>query len=84
MPTSVRLDPATQRKLAQLARRTGRSKSALMREAIAALDQHLELGATTIADVLGDFVGGADLGSSTSGRRAKEILAEGFGRRKRS
>jgi len=82
MPTSVRLDPATQRKLALLSRRTGRSKSALMREAIAALDEHMAPASTTIADALGDFVGGADLGPSVTGRRAKEILAKGFGRKK--
>jgi predicted transcriptional regulator len=82
MPTSVRLDRATERKLTLLAARTGKSKSSLMREAIAALHERLEMP-TAIAEQLGDYVAGGRLGPGITGRRAKEILAEGFGRRKR-
>lgn len=83
MPTSVRLDRATQLKLERLARRTGRSKSSLMREAIGALHERLDAGGAAIGDQLADYIGAADLGTDVTGRRAKQLLADGFGRKRR-
>ncbi len=80
MPISVRLDPGTETRLRRLVRLTGRTKSALIREAIERLDQELreDEGRSTY-ERLQRYIGVTDLGPEVSGRRAEEILNGGFG-----
>jgi predicted transcriptional regulator len=82
VPTSVRLDRHTERRLARLASRTGQSKSALLRQAIAVLDEQLD-ASPTIAEQLSDYVAAGTLGPRVLGRDAKRLLAAGFGRKGR-
>lgn len=84
MPTSVRLDKQAQARLERLARITGRSKSDLMREAIARLDEMLNGDAApTLYEQWRDVVGIVNRGPGDRARRAEELLREGLGRRKR-
>jgi hypothetical protein len=84
MPTSVRLDKQAQARLERLARITGRSKSDLMREAIARLDEMLNGDAApTLYDQWRDVIGIVNLGPGDRARQAEELLREGLGRKKR-
>lgn len=86
MPTSVRLDPKTESMLRSIARRTGRSKSQVIREALLRLTEQTSEPVTgrslyhRIKDLVGISSGGpADLAS-----RSEEYLREIFaGRRNR-
>jgi hypothetical protein len=81
MPTSVRIDKRAQARLERLARITGRSKSDLMREAIARLDELLDGGAApNLYDQWHDVIGIVNLGPGDRARRAEELLRRGFGR----
>lgn len=66
---SVRLDPATARALARLARRTGRSRSAVVRDAIRRLSEGAgdEPAAKTIYDRLAPLLGTVTLGPEAAG-----------------
>jgi len=80
MPTSVRLDPETERLLARLARERSQSKSDVIREAIESLARHDEAVPTdgtlfeSISDLIGCVDGGpADL-SKLTGKKFRELL----------
>lgn len=65
MPTSVRLDPDTQLLLQRLARRSGRSKSEVLREALRRYAEEPEPSENNglyalIADLVGTARGGAE------------------------
>src|SRR3972149_4821379 len=81
MPTSVRLDKQAQARLERLARITGRSKSELMREAIARLDETLN-GETgpTLYEQLRECIGVVNLGPGDRGRRGGQLPRAGPGR----
>jgi Arc/MetJ-type ribon-helix-helix transcriptional regulator len=84
MPTSVRLDQNTQARLDRLARATGRSKSSLIREAIARLDADLPTaGSPSTYDRLRRYIGVDRLGPGDRAVRAEEILREGFGQQRK-
>lgn len=80
VPTSVRLDPKTEAVLRRLSEQTGRTKSAIIREAIERLDR--ELGGAgeppTLYDQIGDLVGAARGGEPDLAARSEEILRERF------
>ena len=83
MPTSVRLDKSTERRLQRLVSDTGRSKSDLIREAIARLDVSLDAtGGPTVYERLEGYIGVGNLEPGDRARRAEEILREGLGRTK--
>ena len=82
MPTSVRLDRASEARLAKLARMTGRTKSEVIREALARLDESVSGEGGSSFDRLQRFIGVARLGVGDRAERAEEILRAGFGRRK--
>jgi predicted transcriptional regulator len=76
MPFSVRLDPKTERVVTRLARRNGRTKSAIVREALEAYDRS-ETAATRDRgpiDAMAGVIGAADSGGS----RRSEATGEGF------
>ena len=85
MPTSVRLDRQSQARLDRLAQVTGRTKSDLIREALARLDESLatEGGASTYVR-LSRYIGVGRLGPGDRAARAEEVLRKGFGRKKRA
>ena len=84
MVFTVRLDGATKKRLDDLARASGRSRSEIVREAI----RRYDLGDSTDVEVtvleqLADIIGIAAIG----GRRARDgetILREAFARKRRS
>ncbi|MBI2072654.1 MAG: CopG family transcriptional regulator [Gemmatimonadetes bacterium] len=85
MPTSVRLDKQAQARLERLARITGRTKSDLMREAIARLDETLNGDAApTLYEQWHEVIGIVNLGPGDRARRAEELLRQGLGRKKRA
>jgi hypothetical protein len=73
MPFSLRLDPETEAKIRRLARASGRSKSSIVREAMAQYDAGevpTRAGDASVLDRLGPFIGvvgtgGADLSVDT-------------------
>ena len=84
MPTSVRLDKHSQSRLDRLARATGRTKSDLIRDAIARLDETLAAeDRLSTHDRLSRYLGAARLGPGERATRSEEILRGGFGRKKR-
>ena len=84
MPTSIRLDNQARARLDRLARTTGRSKSDLIREAIARLDEALtgEEG-PTLYEQMRDCIGVVKLGPGDRARQAERLLREGLVRKKR-
>ena len=72
--TSVRLDDKTQARLAEAARRTGKTVSETMRIAI---DEHCEriLGQPSLAERLADVIGSVSSGGGNS-RRTGEAFAD--------
>jgi predicted transcriptional regulator len=73
---TVRLDKATEKKLDRLVRMTGRTKSEIVREAIA----RLETGpAESVHDGFSDVIGMSAIGGDRA-RRSEEILREAFSR----
>lgn len=89
MAVSVRLDPHTERALETLARRGGKTKSALLREAILRLEKESAAAKTetsfevmTRLGLLGCIEGdGKDL-STDSGRKVRTILLDKQRRRR--
>lgn len=85
MVTSVRLDAKTERALDRMARRTGRTKSDLIREAVQQMTANMaadsEQGQTAY-DRLADLVGIVDRGPGDRAARSEEILRERFARKR--
>ncbi|MDR7434997.1 MAG: type II toxin-antitoxin system VapB family antitoxin [Armatimonadota bacterium] len=76
MLISVRLDPEAERTLSQLARKTGKTKSELIRQAIRELGKSLDSTATrsTVYERFSDVIGIVNLGPGRRAARAEEIL----------
>lgn len=85
MVTSVRLDQKTEKKLARLARETGRTRSELIREAIGRLVAQVEEGEgrATAYDRLAAVIGTVNLGPGSRAARSEEILRGLFAARRR-
>ncbi len=83
MPTSVRLDAKTEAAVRHLTRRTGRSKSEVIREAILRLSeasgQPAEGG--SVYGQIADLVGIVRSGRRNVASRSEEVLREIFARR---
>lgn len=76
MPTSIRLDPATERTLELLAKRRSVSKSALVRQAIEDLLAREELSPyERVADLVGSVSGGPEDLSERTGEKLRALLA---------
>ncbi len=77
MPTSVRLDPETERALEQLARSRSVSKSEIVRQAIELLaSQERQAPFDRVADLLGCVQGGPPDLSEETGTRFRQRLAD--------
>jgi hypothetical protein len=81
MPISVRLDPKAENLVTRLARRTGRTKSEVIREGLMALAR-AEAGREThfspyeaIAHLIGCARGGPDDLSERTGKKLRKLLA---------
>jgi len=74
MPTSVRLDPETEALLKRLARRSGRSKSAVLREAVRRMAEAPSEAAEgeTVYSMISDLVGVASGGPKTLAREHRK------------
>ncbi len=67
MPFSLRLDPETERLLRKLAKSSTRSKSAVLRDAVAAYEANYDVpGARSALDRLRPFVGIIDTSAQAS------------------
>jgi hypothetical protein len=76
MPTSIRLDPATDRALEEIAARHAATKSQIVRRAIAELlERERRSPWERAADLVGSVTGGPDDLSEQTGRRFREALA---------
>jgi len=85
MPTSIRLDPRTERALRRLAQQRGQTKSELIRAAIDLLAREADqaetgVGSSSAYDRMAHVVGIADSGgaglSERTGQRFREILTK--------
>jgi Arc/MetJ-type ribon-helix-helix transcriptional regulator len=77
VPTSVRLDPETERALEQLARSRSVSKSEVMRQAIELLaSQERQAPFDRVADLIGSVRGGPPDLSEHTGKRFRQMLAD--------
>lgn len=82
MPTSVRLDPATEQLLQRLARQSARTRSDVIRTAIEMLADREALAsadespAAAAADLVGCVSGGPPDLSTDTGRKLQELLAK--------
>ena len=80
MPFSIRLDAHTERVVRRLARRSGRTKSDVIRQAIAALDQddvpspRRPTAYERLAHLIGTARGGDRRLSDETGKRFAELL----------
>ncbi len=85
MPTSVRLDPETESVVRRLARKTGRTKSSIIREAILKMaeDTIRPTSGSTLYDKMADLLGVGHGGPSDLASRSEEILRNVFAQRKR-
>ncbi len=86
MPTSVRLDPRTEAVLRRMARRRGRTKSEILREAILRLAEREDIEpGESFLDAVRDLVGIGSGGPPDLARRSEEIFRERLlaGRRRR-
>jgi hypothetical protein len=85
MPTSVRLDPETESVVRRLARKTGRTKSSIIREAILKMaeDAIRPTSGPTLYDKMADLLGVGHGGPTDLASRSEEILRNVFARRKR-
>ncbi|HET7131784.1 MAG TPA: ribbon-helix-helix protein, CopG family [Gammaproteobacteria bacterium] len=74
MPTSVRLDPETEAVLKRIAKRSGRSKSDVLREAVHRLADTpgAEAVAVSVHDLVADLVGIARNGPVNLARNHKQ------------
>ncbi len=76
MPTSVRLDPRTEALLRRLARRTGQTRSHIIRDAIARLAESEPVHTPGPYAMVADLVGIAKGGPPDLARRHKEAFRE--------
>jgi predicted DNA-binding protein len=77
MPTSIRLDPSTDRTLDVLAKRYSISKSALVRRAIEDLLAREDLSPyERVSDLIGSVSGGPEDLSERTGDKLRALLAE--------
>jgi Arc/MetJ-type ribon-helix-helix transcriptional regulator len=77
VPTSVRLDPETERALEQLARSRSVSKSEVLRQAIELLaSQERQAPYDRVADLIGSVRGGPPDLSEQTGKRFRQLLAD--------
>lgn len=85
MPTSVRLDPETESVVRRLARKTGRTKSSIIREAILKMaeDAIRPTSGPTLYDKMSDLLGVGHGGPTDLASRSEEILRNVFAQRKR-
>ena len=83
MPTSVRLDQRTEGIVRRIARRTGRTRSQVIREAILRLAEDAEPASRgTVYDRIKDLLGVVRGGPADLGSRSEEYLREMFARRR--
>jgi hypothetical protein len=89
MPFSFRLDPETRRRIAEMAEASGRSRSQLVREAVAAYEvsQRVKIVERNARQRLARFIGVARGGDPTLSRRTgatfRQLLEARRGRRSR-
>ena len=84
MTLSVRLDPATERMIARLARARGVTRSELVRSALLLLeDQSEPQGGPTMYDRISDLVGNADLPPALSVQSGKTFRKRLIGKNRR-
>jgi predicted DNA-binding protein len=77
VPTSVRLDPETERALERLARRRSTSKSAIVRQAIELLaSQEKESPYDLVEDLVGIARGGPPDLSEDTGKLFRQLLTD--------
>ncbi|MFY4730014.1 type II toxin-antitoxin system VapB family antitoxin [Nitrospira sp. BLG_2] len=82
MPLTVRLDPKTERLIQRLARKRGRSKSELIRDAIDILakraqeQEQTERPYETVRDLVGSVRGGPSDLSEQAGNRFRRMLQD--------
>ena len=75
MPTSVRLDPKTQKLVSRLVRQTRRTRSDVIREAIRRMAGQVQLPSSeTVYDGVADLAGIARGGDRHYAARSEEIL----------
>ena len=84
MPVSVRLDRETESLVRRISKRSGRSKSQVIREAIRRLagEDTVDRG-ESVYDAISDLVGIADGGERHYGARSEEALREMFRHRRK-
>ena len=84
MPTTVRLDPETERIVQRLARKTGRTKSSIIREAILRISETdaAPKPGGSLYDRIEDLIGVGHGGPSDLASRSEEILRDLFARRR--
>lgn len=83
MPTSVRLDARTESILRRIARRTGHTRSEVIREAILRLaEATVPASSGTLYDRVKHLLGAAKGGPPDLGERSEEYLREMFARRR--
>lgn len=75
MPISVRLDPETEALIRRMARVAGRSKSWVVREAVAAYSRNAPLSRTPY-EALAPFVGAGGTGRTELSERTGERFAD--------
>ena len=85
MPTSIRLDPETESVVRRLVRKTGRTKSSIIREAILKMaeDTIPPTSGSTLYDKMADLLGVGHGGPTDLASRSEEILRSVFAQRKR-
>lgn len=82
MPLTVRLDPKTERLIQRLARKRGRSKSEVIRDAIDILAKHAQEQEQTerpyeaVRDLIGSVRGGPSDLSEQTGDRFRRMLQD--------
>ncbi len=83
MPMTVHLDPKTEAIVRRLARKTGRTKSAIIREAILLLsaDEKRPASGRTLYDQMADLIGVGRGGPRDLASRSEEIPQGLFSRR---
>ena len=84
MPVSVRLDSESEKILRRIAKRTGRSNSAVIRDAIRQLaESEPTTSGDSVYDRISDLAGIARGGNRQYSGRTEEVLREIFARRPR-
>ncbi len=84
MPTTIRLDPEAESIVQRLARKTGRTKSSIIREAILRMAEQntRPRPGSTLYEKMADLVGIGHGGPSDLAARSEEILRTLFTRRR--